>query len=114
MTINRRRIFAFTATVIILCTIITATIPRVLEEVRLGLDLKGGFEVLYEAQPLEPGGVITPESLRQTAASLEKELTHSVPPSLKSGQKARTGYASAFRALLMSRISESCSANRPN
>ncbi|WP_231574859.1 protein translocase subunit SecD [Paenibacillus sp. FSL R7-0273] len=74
MTINRRRIFAFTATVIILCTIITATIPRVLEEVRLGLDLKGGFEVLYEAQPLEPGGVITPESLRQTAASLEKRV----------------------------------------
>lgn len=73
MAINRKRIAAFSATVILLFIIIAATIPRVLEDVRLGLDLKGGFEVLYEAQPLSPGGVITLESLRQTAASLEKE-----------------------------------------
>ncbi|MEK5448962.1 protein translocase subunit SecD [Paenibacillus sp. FSL R7-0331] len=74
MAINRKRIAAFSATVILLFIIIAATIPRVLEDVRLGLDLKGGFEVLYEAQPLSPGGVITLESLRQTAASLEKRV----------------------------------------
>lgn len=74
MSINRKRLFAFIITVLLLSLTIAGTIPKVLDQVRLGLDLKGGFEVLYEAQPLEPGGTITLESLRQTAASLERRI----------------------------------------
>ncbi|MDU2243717.1 MAG: protein translocase subunit SecD, partial [Paenibacillus sp.] len=47
------------------------TTPDLLKNVRLGLDLKGGFEILYEASPLEGGSEVTKESLIQTAKSLE-------------------------------------------
>jgi SecD/SecF fusion protein len=48
------------------------TTPGLLRNVHLGLDLKGGFEILYEATPFEQGAKVTKESLVQTAQSLEK------------------------------------------
>jgi preprotein translocase subunit SecD len=46
--------------------------PGLLNETKLGLDLKGGIEILYEAHPLVEGGEVTKEALKQTALSLEK------------------------------------------
>jgi SecD/SecF fusion protein len=48
------------------------TSPWLISGTKLGLDLKGGFEILYEASPLDPGGTVTKQSLTQTALSLEK------------------------------------------
>ncbi|MDI4643933.1 protein translocase subunit SecD [Cohnella hashimotonis] len=69
-----KRVVAFLLTVAFTLTIVTATFPNIVDRVRLGLDLKGGFEVLYEANPVQPGGSITKENLRQTANSLEKRV----------------------------------------
>jgi SecD/SecF fusion protein len=55
-------------------SIVVFTTPNVISNVRLGLDLKGGFEVLYEAEPLHEGDVITMRALRETARSLEKRV----------------------------------------
>ncbi|MCG7407256.1 protein translocase subunit SecD [Paenibacillus sp. ACRRX] len=67
-----KRLAAFICTVMITFIIIAVTSPQLIQNTKLGLDLKGGFEILYEAQPVEEGGTITKEALRQTARSLEK------------------------------------------
>jgi SecD/SecF fusion protein len=46
--------------------------PGLLNGTKLGLDLKGGIEILYEAKPLIEGGTVTKQTLNQTALSLEK------------------------------------------
>lgn len=66
-----KRIIAFITVVVVSFGIMAWTTPDLLKNVRLGLDLKGGFEILYEASPLEGGGQVTKESLIQTAKSLE-------------------------------------------
>jgi SecD/SecF fusion protein len=40
----------------------------------LGLDLKGGFEILYVAEPLETGQQVTQDALRETARNLEQRV----------------------------------------
>lgn len=67
-----KRITAFIAVVIISFTIIAITSPTIINGIKLGLDLKGGFEILYEAKPVVEGGEVTQEALRETAKSLEK------------------------------------------
>jgi preprotein translocase subunit SecD len=66
-----KRIIAFITVVVVSFGIMAWTTPDLLNNVRLGLDLKGGFEILYEASPLEGGSEVTKESLIQTAKSLE-------------------------------------------
>ena len=66
------RLLAFVLIVAVTLGTIAFTTPALLDKVRLGLDLKGGFEILYEAEPLTPGGEITMDTLRETAVSLEK------------------------------------------
>jgi protein-export SecD/SecF family membrane protein len=44
------------------------------DHTKLGLDLKGGFEILYEASPIIEGKEVDRESLVQTAHSLEKRI----------------------------------------
>ncbi|MCH1640436.1 protein translocase subunit SecD [Paenibacillus timonensis] len=66
-----KRIIAFITVVVVSFGIMAWTTPDLLKNVRLGLDLKGGFEILYEASPLEGGSEVTKESLIQTAKSLE-------------------------------------------
>ncbi len=67
-----KRIISFFVTVIVLAGVMAVSTPGLLDKVRLGLDLKGGFEILYEAKPLEEGQAVTKESLNRTAQSLEK------------------------------------------
>ncbi|MGC5328805.1 protein translocase subunit SecD [Brevibacillus sp. SYSU BS000544] len=69
---NMKRILAFFVTVILTMSIITFTTPTILNGLKLGLDLKGGFEILYEAHPIEAGAKMSKEALKQTANSLEK------------------------------------------
>ncbi|MDF2960733.1 MAG: SecDF [Paenibacillus sp.] len=67
-----KRIIAFLAIVVAVFTSVAITSPQLLANIRLGLDLKGGFEILYVAEPIEAGKPVTMDSLKQTAASLEK------------------------------------------
>ncbi|WP_213528978.1 protein translocase subunit SecD [Paenibacillus cisolokensis] len=69
-----KRIIAFLGVVAVLFGAIVWTSPDFVRGVRLGLDLKGGFEILYEASPIEGGQQVTPESLRETAKSLESRV----------------------------------------
>ncbi|UKS31003.1 protein translocase subunit SecD [Paenibacillus sp. HWE-109] len=67
-----KRISFFFLTVIIVLGAIGATSPRLVERIKLGLDLKGGFEILYTAEPLSAGQPLTKETLTQAAESLAK------------------------------------------
>lgn len=74
---NMKRLAAFLLIVVITLGVAVWTSPGLLSKVRLGLDLKGGFEILYVAEPTEPGKEVTRDSLIQTAQSLEKRANAS-------------------------------------
>lgn len=67
-----KRIITFVTVVVLTTAVMAWTSPGLIKSINLGLDLKGGFEILYEAEPLEAGAKVTKESLLQTAKSLEK------------------------------------------
>ncbi|WP_379134948.1 protein translocase subunit SecD [Paenibacillus sp. sgz500958] len=67
-----KRLVSFIVTVAVLIGVMVFTTPGLLDSVRLGLDLKGGFEILYQAAPMEEGQAVTKASLLKTAESLEK------------------------------------------
>ncbi|MBC8080984.1 MAG: protein translocase subunit SecD [Gorillibacterium sp.] len=71
---NTKRFAAFLLTIVLMLTVVGATSPYIVSKIRLGLDLKGGFEILYEAAPLQEGKSVTSESLNQTARSLEDRV----------------------------------------
>ncbi|MFS0727983.1 protein translocase subunit SecD [Paenibacillus sp. 1P07SE] len=66
-----KRFIAFLLTVAICLGIVAATSPHIVQNLRLGLDLKGGFEILYQASPVMEDGTVTQEALRETARSLQ-------------------------------------------
>ncbi|WP_261306309.1 protein translocase subunit SecD [Paenibacillus andongensis] len=67
-----KRISFFFLTVVIVLGAIGATSPSLVDRIKLGLDLKGGFEILYTAEPLAAGAPLTKETLTQAAESLAK------------------------------------------
>ena len=67
-----KRLVSFIVTVAVLLGVMVFTTPGLLDKVRLGLDLKGGFEILYHAEPMEQGQPLSRSSLQKTAESLEK------------------------------------------
>lgn len=72
-----KRLLTFLVIVIITFGAIVGTSPSLLKQINLGLDLKGGFEILYEASPIEEGQSVTKEALIETAKSLEKRANAS-------------------------------------
>ncbi|MDP4095197.1 protein translocase subunit SecD [Paenibacillus sp. P96] len=69
-----KRVVSFILVVLVTAGVMIGTSPGLLNSLKLGLDLKGGFEVLYEAQPMQAGQAVTGESLLQTAQSLEARI----------------------------------------
>lgn len=69
-----KRFLAFLLIVVLSLGAIGITSPNFVKNIRLGLDLKGGFEILYEASPLEGTGKVDKASLLETANSLEKRV----------------------------------------
>ncbi|SDI13041.1 protein translocase subunit SecD [Paenibacillus naphthalenovorans] len=67
-----KRIVAFFVSVAIVFAAAIWTSPHLVSNIKLGLDLKGGFEILYVAEPVEPGQQVTKESLLETARSIEQ------------------------------------------
>lgn len=69
-----KRLAALILTIALTLGVVVLTSPGIVNHVRLGLDLKGGFEILYEASPIQGDGEIPTDTLRQTAKSLEKRI----------------------------------------
>lgn len=67
-----KRIVAFFASIAIVFAAVLWTSPHLVSNIKLGLDLKGGFEILYVAEPIEAGQQVTKESLLETARSIEQ------------------------------------------
>jgi preprotein translocase subunit SecD len=72
-----RRIGAFFLIVIVCFGVIAWTSPDLLRTIRLGLDLKGGFEVLYIAEPIDETQQLNKEVLREAARSIEQRANKS-------------------------------------
>lgn len=70
--IDLRRFAVFVSIVIVTFIVMAITSPGIVSKIKLGLDLKGGFEILYLATPLNEGQVITQDVLRQTAQNIER------------------------------------------
>ncbi|MFD2670449.1 protein translocase subunit SecD [Marinicrinis sediminis] len=70
--VDFKRLGAFFLIIVITAATIVWTSPEIVRNIKLGLDLKGGFEILYEVSPLEEDQEITTDTLRETAFSLEK------------------------------------------
>lgn len=71
------RLVTFVLIIVVAFAVMGVTTPGLLNNTKLGLDLKGGIEILYEASPLTEGGEVTKESLVQTAKSLEMRANQS-------------------------------------
>lgn len=50
---KKSRLVVFVITVLTILTLIVTCTPSVRKNMKLGLDLQGGFEILYEVSPLE-------------------------------------------------------------
>lgn len=72
----RSRIVAFLLVVVLLVSAMGYTTEGVLNRIKLGLDLQGGFEVLYEVSPLDEnaGQKIDSEVVGNTASALLKRV----------------------------------------
>ncbi|MFX3624530.1 MAG: protein translocase subunit SecDF [Ectobacillus sp.] len=68
------RIVAFFLIVLLLGGIIGATTKNITQGINLGLDLRGGFEILYEVKPAKKGDKITREVLVSTVNALDKRV----------------------------------------
>ncbi|QGQ95424.1 protein translocase subunit SecD [Paenibacillus psychroresistens] len=71
---NGKKLFAFVFIVLIILATVIGTSPYFMKNIKLGLDLKGGFETLYVASAIDEGGVVTKESLKETAKSLLRRV----------------------------------------
>lgn len=72
-----RRFGSFLLIVIVGFGLIAWTTPDLLKNVRLGLDLKGGFEVLYIVEPIDETQKLTHDVLLEAARSIEDRANKS-------------------------------------
>ncbi|MBD8032088.1 MULTISPECIES: protein translocase subunit SecDF [Solibacillus] len=68
------RIITFILVVALLFTGMGTTVEKVLNDVKLGLDLQGGFEVLYKVESLVDGQKITQSVLADTTSALNNRI----------------------------------------
>ncbi|QLK85989.1 protein translocase subunit SecDF [Staphylococcus sp. 17KM0847] len=68
------RLVAFFILVALLFGVMTTTYKSVVKDVNLGLDLQGGFEVLYQVDPLQKGDKIDNTAVESTAKTLERRV----------------------------------------
>ncbi|SFK02408.1 MULTISPECIES: protein translocase subunit SecDF [unclassified Bacillus (in: firmicutes)] len=68
------RIVAFFLVVLLIGGIIGATTKNITKGINLGLDLRGGFEILYEVKPAKKGDKVTRDTLVSTVGALEKRV----------------------------------------
>lgn len=68
-------IISITITIALIFLLMISTSKNILEELKLGLDLQGGFEILYEVQdPYEEKNIPEEELVKQTAALISDRI----------------------------------------
>ncbi|TDL34437.1 protein translocase subunit SecDF [Jeotgalibacillus sp. S-D1] len=72
--VKRSRIVTFILLVILIGGAMGMTTQTILGNMKLGLDLQGGFEVLYQVKPAEDGQEITPGVVSDTAQALDRRV----------------------------------------
>lgn len=68
------RIISWLLIVILIFTVIALSAKDIFKDVNLGLDLQGGFEVLYQVEPLNKGEKIDDTAVRSTASTLDSRV----------------------------------------
>ncbi|HVS26230.1 MAG TPA: protein translocase subunit SecF [Burkholderiales bacterium] len=58
--------------IMLLTAIMTATFPRLIAQTRIGLEFKGGQEIVFQAEPPAPGAAVDHDMLVAAASILEK------------------------------------------
>ncbi|WP_430785055.1 protein translocase subunit SecDF [Virgibacillus flavescens] len=71
---NRGKIVAFFLIVILFATTIGTTVTGITKDINLGLDLQGGFEVLYEVEAVDEGEEVDRELLEATVRTLNERV----------------------------------------
>ncbi len=71
--VKKGRLVIFFTIVLVIGSIIGLTYDDVAKNIKLGLDLQGGFEVLYEVEPPD-GEKITDETLNSTVSALRNRI----------------------------------------
>ncbi|MFC0299853.1 protein translocase subunit SecDF [Virgibacillus soli] len=71
---NRGRIIAFFLIVLVFAGTISGTIKGIVKNINLGLDLQGGFEILYEVEPVDKDQKITRDLLEGTVRTLNDRV----------------------------------------
>ena len=71
---KRSRLIAFLIFIVVMGTVMVTTTSGVLNNIKLGLDLQGGFEVLYEVKPAKEDQVIDQKALIATAEALDRRV----------------------------------------
>lgn len=72
--VKRNRIVAFFLIIAVLAAVIGTTVMGTSKNIKLGLDLQGGFEVLYKVTPIKEGEKVNKSILVSTAKALEKRV----------------------------------------
>lgn len=71
---KRGRIVAFLLIVVLFLTAIGTTVTGVSKNINLGLDLQGGFEILYEVSPVDEDQEVNRELLEATVETLNDRV----------------------------------------
>ncbi|MEB6547976.1 protein translocase subunit SecDF [Heyndrickxia sporothermodurans] len=72
--VKRSRIVAFFLIVLLFAGLMGGTTNKILKHINLGLDLQGGFEVLYKVEPAKKGQKITSDVLKNTVEALDRRV----------------------------------------
>jgi protein-export membrane protein, SecD/SecF family len=71
---KKGRLFSFFAILIVSAVILGLVTMPIIHNIKLGLDLKGGFEVLYQVKPLKAGQKIDANTMSNAVAALNKRI----------------------------------------
>lgn len=71
---NRSKIVAFFLIVFVFAGTIGSTVTGIAKDINLGLDLQGGFEVLYEIEPIDEGQEVNRKLLEGTVETLNDRV----------------------------------------
>src|SRR5690625_4088095 len=71
---KRGRIIAFLLIVLIFAGTISTTVTEISKKINLGLDLQGGFEVLYEVEPVDESQAVDRTLLEATVETLNDRV----------------------------------------
>ncbi len=72
--VKRGRIIVFFLIVLLLGSLMGFTSNGIMKNIKLGLDLQGGFEILYEVKPINEGQKVDRDLLLSTVSALNKRV----------------------------------------